>query len=300
MKRKVFFVLQFFFFSFYFHASESIELPMIYYNWNEKTIVFGETVIPNQPYHRCAYDGKQQKFWLHIAEENTSTFKQINLNGQTEETIIINFGGISAWDNGPFFVFDNLAVVWAYTKKNKMIIVNLETKEFKVFDLSKHDYYPVCAFRDDKVFFYTEYVDDKVKYYDCLTGEVFDDETDLQGYGFMPLGNAYVGLNKKGKIVIQKFDTGEIIDTKICGIRKRPIGDVSDRYYMTEKYLYFSKKDRGYSFTHGIQLFFASFFYELNHEPIPHKWYRYSLETGKIEKIKTDYPFIDIIGVVEE
>ena len=300
MKKKVVFVLLVFLFSFYCYAAESIKVPMIYNNWNERIIVFGDTVIPNQPYHCCAYDGKQQKFWLHIAEEHTSTFNQININGQIEETITITFGSFGAWDNGPFFVYDNLAVVWAYTEKNKMIIVNLETKEFKVFDLSKYKYYPVCGFRDNKVFFYSEYARKKIQYYDCLTGEVFDAETDLQGYGFMPLGNAYVGLNKKGQIVIQKFDTGEIIETKIWGIRRRPIGDVSDRYYMTEKYLYFSKKDKGYSFKHGIQLFFAKFFYDLNHEPIPHKWYRYSLETGKIEKIKTDDPYIDIIGVVEE
>ena len=116
----------------------------------------------------------------------------------------------------------------------------------------------------------------------------------------MPLVNSYVGLNKKGKIVIQKIDTGEIIETKIRGIRGRQMADVSERYYMTEKYLYFSKKDRGYSFTHGIQLFLGKFLYDLGKAPIPHKWYRYSLETGEIEKIKTDYPFINLLGVVEE
>ena len=296
MKKKVFFVLLVFFFSFYCHASEDIEIPMIYYK-NNNVIVFGKTVIPVPIYHRWAFDGKQQKLWFHTAVDHTSTFTQINMNGETEEIITVNFEGIYVWDTGPFFVVNNIALVCGL--RNIMIFVNLETKEFKVFNFSKYDYYPIYGFRDNKVFIFNN-VEDKVKYYDCLTGELFDAETDLQGYGFMPLGNAYVGLNKKGKIVIQKFDTGEIIETKIQGIRKRTSGDVNDRYYMTEKYLYFSKKDRGYSFTHGIQLFFASFFYELNHEPIPHKWYRYSLETGEIEKIKTDYPFIDLIGVIEE
>ena len=296
MKKKVFFALLVFFFSFYCHASEDIEIPLIYYK-NDNAIVFGKTEIPIPIYHRCAFDGKQQKLWIHTAVDHTSTFTQVNMKGETEEIFTVNFGSIYIWDTGPFFVVDNIALVCGH--RNIIIFVNLETKEFKVFDLSKYEYYPIYGFYDKRVFFYNN-VDDKVRYYDCLTGEVFDAETDLQEYGFMPFGNAYVGLNKKGKIVIQKFDTGEIIETKIQGIRKRTSGDVNDRYYMTEKYLYFSKKDRGYSFTHGIQLFFASFFYELNHEPIPHKWYRYSLETGKIEKIKTDYPFIDLIGVVEE
>ena len=298
MKKKILFVLIVFFFSFYCHAAEDIEIPMIYHNWNERIIVFGDTVIPNPSELSCAFDGKQQKLWTHAAVDHTSIFTHINMNGQAEETITINFGSIGAWEDGPFFVFDNLAVVWAYTKKNKMIIVNLGTKEFKVLDFSKYDYFPVCGFRDNKVFFYNENVFDNIKYYDCLTGEIFDAKTDLQGYGFMPLGNAYVGLNKKGKIVIQKFDTGEIIETNISGIKGRPLGKVNDRYYLTEKYLYFSKKDRWYSFSHGM--FFARFIFGLGPVQVPHIWYRYSLETGRIEKIKTDYPFINIIGVVEE
>ena len=181
-----------------------------------------------------------------------------------------------------------------------VLIVDLETKEYQSIDISKMRYKEISCLYDNKIFFFSESVEKCVMYFDCLTGEIFYAETDLQGYGFMPLANAYVGLNKKGKIVIQKIDTGEIIETNIRGIKKRPIGKVNDRYYMTEKYLYFSKKDRGYSFTHGFQLFFAKFFYELNHEPIPHKWYRYSLETGEIEEIKTDYPFINLLGVVEE
>ena len=297
MKKKVFFVLLVFFFSFYCHASESIELPVIYYR-NDNVIVFGKTVIPVPIYHRWAFDGKQQKLWFHTAVDHTSTFTQINMNGETEETITVNFGNIYVWNTGPFFVVDNIALVCGH--RNIIIFVNLETKEFKVFNFSEYKYYPIYGFYDNKVFFYNENVHNNLKYYDCLTGEIFDAETDLQGYGFMPLGNAYVGLNKKGKIVIQKFDTGEIIETNISGIKGRPLGKVNDRYYMTEKYLYFSKKDRGYSFTHGIQLFLGKFLDDLGPVQVPHKWFRYSLETGEIEEIKTDYPFINLLGVVEE
>ncbi len=297
MKKKILFVLLIFFFSFYCHASESIKVSMIYNNWNERIIVFGDTVIPNPSELWCALDGKQQKLWTHAAVDHISTFTKINMNGDIEEIVTINFGSIYIWDTGPFFVVDNIALVCGH--RNIIIFVNLETKEFKVFDLSKYEYYPIYGFYDKKVFFYNN-VDDKVRYYDCLTGEVFDAETDLQGYGFMPLANAYVGLNKKGKIVIQKFDTGEIIETKISGIRGRTSGNVSERYYMTEKYLYFSKKDRGFSFTHGFQLFLGKFLSDLGPVQIPHKWYRYSLETGEIEEIKTDYPFINLLGVVEE
>ena len=166
-----------------------------------------------------------------------------------------------------------------------------------IINFSKYKYYPIYGFYDKRVFFYNN-VDDKVRYYDCLADEVFDAETDLQEYGFMPLGNAYVGLNKKGKIVIQKFDTGEIIETNISGIKGRSSAKVNDRYYMTEKYLYFSNKDRCYSFTHGM--FFARFVFGLGPVQVPHKWFRYSLETGEIEEIKTDYPFINLLGVVEE
>ena len=299
MKKKVFFVLLVFFLSFYSHAVESIDIPMVYYRLDD-CIVIGKTVIPRPSYHSYAFDGKQQKFWFHTAGGNTSTFTKINMNGETEEVITVEYGNHCAWDNGPFFVIDNIALVCALDKKNAVIFVNLETKEFNFFDFSKYDYYPVYGFYDNKIFFFNENVHDKIKYYDCLTGEIFDTETDLQEYGFMPLVNSYVGLNKKGKIVIQKIDTGEIIETKIRGIRGRQMADVSERYYMTEKYLYFSKKDRGYSFTHGLQLFYMALFFTIGHEPIPLKWYRYSLETGEIEKIKTDYPFIDLIGVVEE
>ena len=301
MKKKVVFVLLVFFLSFYSHAVESIDIPMVYYYRLDGCgcIVIGKTVIPRPSYHSYAFDGKQQKFWFHTAGGNTSTFTKINMNGETEEVITVEYGNHCAWDNGPFFVIDNIALVCALDKKNSVIFVNLETKEFNFFDLSKYEYYPIYGFYDKRVFFYNN-VDDKVRYYDCLTGEVFDAETDLQEYGFMPLGNAYVGLNKKGKIVIQKFDTGEIIETNISGIRGRPLGKVNDRYYMTEKYLYFSKKDRWYSFTHGILLFLGKFLDDLGPVQVPHKWYRYSLETGEIEKIKTDYPFINLLGVVEE
>ena len=298
MKKNILSLLLVFLFSFCCHAAESIKVPMIYNNWREKTIVFGDTVIPNQSYHCCAYDGKQQKLWFHSAAGNTSTFTQINKNGETKKIITVDYGNHCAWDNGPFFVIDNIALVCALDKKNAVIFVNLETKEFNFFDFSKYRYYPVYGFYDNKIFFFNENVHDKIKYYDCLTGEIFDTETDLQEYGFMPLVNSYVGLNKKGKIVIQKIDTGEIIETKIRGIRGRQMADVSERYYMTEKYLYFSKKDRWYSFTHGM--FFARFVFGLGPVQVAHKWYRYSLETGEIEEIKTDYPFIDLIGVIEE
>ncbi|MBO7582436.1 MAG: hypothetical protein J6T20_01430 [Treponema sp.] len=296
MKKKVVFVLLVFFFSFYCHASEAIEIPLIYKK-RDSFIMIGETEVSVPQGYSCAFDGKQQKLWFHSAAGNTSTFTQINKNGETEKIITIDYGNHCAWDNGPFFVVDNIAFVCALDKKNAVIFVNLETKEFNFFDLSKYEYYPIYGFYDKRVFFYNN-VDDKVRYYDCLTGEVFDAETDLQEYGFMPLVNAYVGLNKKGKIVIQKFDTGEIIETKISGIRGRTSGNVRERYYMTEKYLYFSKKDRWYSFTHGM--FFARFVFGLGPVQVAHKWYRYSLETGEIEEIKTDYPFINLLGVVEE
>ena len=298
MKKKGLFALLVFFFSFYSHTAESIIVPLVY-SRNSSSITIGKTEIPNPNYNCYAFDGKQKKFWFHAAEGNISTFICVNAEEQIEETITVNYSNRCAWDNGPFFVVDNIALVCADDRKNTVIFVNLETKEFHFFDFSKYRYYPIYGFYDNKVFIFNN-VEDKVKYYDCLTGEIFDAETDLQGYGFMPLANAYVGLNKKGKIVIQKFDTGEIIETKISGIRGRTSGNVSERYYMTEKYLYFSKKDRGFSFTHGFQLFLGNFLSDLGPVQIPHKWYRYSLETGKIEKIKTDYPFIDLIGVIEE
>lgn len=301
MKKKVLFALLVFLFSFYCHAAEDIEVPMIHHENN--SIVIGETVvpIPQGPTggYRFAFDGKQKKLWFQNAGRHTSTFICVNTDGQTEDTFTIDFGNRNLI-NGPFFVYDNKALIWDHTKEFMVLIVDLETKEYQSIDISKMRYNEISCLYDNKIFFFSESVEKCVMYFDLLTGEIFYAETDLKEYGFLPLGNAYVGLDKKGKIVIQKFDTGEIIETNIRGIKKRFLGNVSERYYMTEKYLYFSKKDRGYSFTHGIQLFLGQFLAELNHGPLPRKWYRYSLETGEIEKIKTDDPFIDLIGVVEE
>ena len=302
MKKKVVFLLLVFLFSFYCHASEDIEIPLIY-NKNDSFIMIGETVVPTPKGptggYSIAFDAKQKKLWFQYAEKNISTFICVNTNGQTEDTFTIDFGNRSLI-NGRFFFYDNKALICDLTKEFMRLIVDLETKEYQSIDISKMRYKEISCYYDNKIFFFSESVEKSVMYFDCLTGEIFYAETDLQGYGFMPLVNAYVGLNKKGKIVIQKFDTGEIIETNISGIKGRPLGKVNDRYYMTEKYLYFSKKDRGYSFTHGIQLFLGKFLYDLGKAPIPHKWYRYSLETGEIEKIKTDYPFINLLGVVEE
>ena len=99
MKKKVLFVLLVFFFSFYCHASEDIEIPMIYYK-NDNVIVFGKTEIPIPIYHRCAFDGKQQKLWIHTAVDHTSTFTQVNMKGETEKIFTVNFGGIYVWDTG--------------------------------------------------------------------------------------------------------------------------------------------------------------------------------------------------------
>lgn len=301
MRKKVLFVLMVFFFTFYSHSAESIEPPLIYYRNN--SIIIGDTVVPvplgNTGSYRYAFDGKRQKLWFQDSGRHTSTFICVNTKGQTEETFTIDVGKINLID-GRFFVFDNKALICVQSKKLTRLIVDLETKEYQLIDITNMGYNEISCYYDNKIFFFDEYVEKSVMYFDCLTGEIFYAETDLQGYGFMPLTNAYVGLNKKGKIVIQKFDTGEIIETNISGIKGRPLGKVNDRYYMTEKYLYFSKKDRGYSFTHGIQLFLGKFLSDLGPLQVPHKWYRYSLETGEIEEIKTAYPFINLLGVVEE
>ena len=284
---------------------------------DDDTAHFGENKVFMTSETYFAFDELQGKGWLHTPGNEMSTFTSVSKDGRFEYTFTVDYEEetlspsipdeffsvyLPPLTSAPFlgrseiFVSDGIALRAKDT--THFYILNLETQEERVIEAERIEEMVECCFYDNKIFGYWSREKD-MGVFDCTTGEYSDIKTELTEYGFMPLVNSIVGMNSKGKICIQRLDSGEVINTNIRGMKTNYIGIVRDKYYLTEKYLYFAKKDTFYC----IKNFFPRLYLGLTglvELEVPHKWYRYSLESGEVEKIKTEDPFIYIRGVVEE
>ncbi len=264
-------------------------------------IYFGNNCFSIPAGYDFAFDEIQSKGWLYKADDKSAEFILVNTNGQKEDSFVIEFEnnqGISGW---PFLVSDNVAIIPKYNKQRyECFMVNIETKEIKTLNIEKIKHLIICDFYDNKIFAYINLKNEKeYGVYDCSTEEYTEIKTDLNEFGFLPLKNAFVGQNNKKKICIQDFNSNKVLNTYVHGLDNKSFGEIRDNYYITDKYLYFAKKDKAYCVKYFFPRLLASFT-SLSTSSIPHVWYRYSFENGQIEKIKTDYPFITILGIIEE
>ncbi|MBP5441920.1 MAG: hypothetical protein J6Y60_01630 [Treponema sp.] len=265
---------------------------------NDNKIHLGDKVIQIPKGCDFAFDEVQNKLWLHEARRYSSLFTCFNSDGEKEKSFSLNYEQGAPMIGGPgIFVSDGVALIPEMLfKGNHFFLVDLNKKTYQLVKVD-FDFCLISDFYDKKMF--VTMLGDVLGVYDFVTNEFTEIKEDLQGYGFIPEKHVLVGLNDEGKICIQDYLSDSILNTNIKGLKDRDLGVIRERYYVTDKYLYFAKKDVGYSIKYFIPRLIGSFTC-LSNGKIPHVWYRYSLADGKIEKIKTDDPFIEILGVIED
>ncbi len=179
-----------------------------------------------------AYDEIQGKIWFHRGLYHSSEFFLVSSSGMIEKSFVIDYedGSPVTGGGGPgFFVSDNIALVCeGLFKKPHFFLVDLEKQSYRLAKVDA-DYVLLSDFYDNKLF--VTVLDGGLGFYDFMTEEFNNVETDLHGYGFMKKANSFVGMNKRGNVVIQKFGTGDKKELKIRGLKTdNGNGFIRDRY----------------------------------------------------------------------
>ena len=247
-----------------------------------------------------AFDKMTGKGWIHKPLAHSSEFTCIDSNGRVEKTFVVDYEKGMPVQGGPgFFVSNNVALFSDLEFKGiSFFLVDLNNRTSQIITVDNRLFSLLCDFSDGKLFIFN-FDENALIVYDPLTQEQRRIQTELSEYGFIPEKHVLVGLNERGEICIQDYQSGTVFNTNIKGMKGRSLGFIRERYYVTDRHLYFSKKDVGYSIKYLIPGLLVSFTC-LGNSRIPHVWYRYSFAGGTIEKIETDNPFIEILGVIDE